>query len=166
MVASNVMEKELQEITGVKKRSKEGKQKYLLRLLNAISDLPDDRWDDVSPEAQKWCNLGMKSLKKEEEIPDFSDEQVSSTGEDETEAKPVGKPTKKGIKGSVPATVGIKTRIKEMLIDNPKVRSTAIYDMLYKEGLRPSHHTVTGMRSEFRHTMRVLKSRGLLKTDD
>ena len=160
------VEKELQDLTGVKRRAKEGKQRYLPRLLNAVNDLPDDRWDDVSPEGQEWSNLGMKSLKKKEPISDFPDSQASTPEKSKTETGPVEKKTKKETKAETePPRVGIKTRIKEMLLDNPKVRSTEIYDKLSSEGIKPSHHTVTGIRSEFRHTLRVLKSRGLLKED-
>ena len=166
MVALSTVEKELQVLTGVKRKAKEGKQRYLPRLLNAVNDLPDDRWDDISPEAQGWANLGMKSLKKKEEIVDFPEDQSSTVKESETKKGSVEKKTKKETKAETePARVGIKTRIKEMLLDNPKVRSTEIYDKLCSEGIKPSPHTVTGIRSEFRHTLRVLKSRGLLKTD-
>ncbi len=166
MVALSSVEKELQDLTGIKRRAKEGKQRYLPRLLDAVNDLPDDRWDDVSPEGQDWANNGMKSLKKKETIPDFPDSQPATTEKPETKTKKVGDQAKKETKAKTDTpSKGIKVRIKEILLDNPKARATEIYDMLYKEGIRPSHSTVIGIRSEFRHTLRVLKSRGLLKED-
>lgn len=170
MVALSLVEKELRDITEFKKKAKEPRKRYLSRLLKAVNDLPDDKWDDVSPEAQKWSNAGMKAVKAGKDIEDFpSDQQAAQppeTEKPETKVKSDEKQTKKEVKSKTDTKpVGIKVRIKEILLDDPKVSSTKIYDMLNEEGLQASRFTVTGIRSEFRHTIRVLVKRGLLKMD-
>lgn len=78
------IEKELRELTGVKRKRGEDEQDYYERLARAANDVPDDEWD-ASDEATEWCNAAADALNASSDIPGFGDE---DQGEGEEEEEP------------------------------------------------------------------------------
>lgn len=60
---------------------------------------------------------------------------------------------------------GIKVRIKKLILLNPTASPDDIADALRKAGVTPSMQTVKGIRSEFRHSLKVLIQEGLINLD-
>lgn len=58
---------------------------------------------------------------------------------------------------------GIKVRIKDLVIDEPNIPLEDLLAKLSKGGDKMSRMTVSSVRSETRHTLRVLKQKGKLK---
>jgi len=58
---------------------------------------------------------------------------------------------------------GIKVRIKDLVIDEPNIGLEDLLVKLSKGGDKMSRMTVSSVRSETRHTLRVLKQKGKLK---
>lgn len=70
------------------------------------------------------------------------------------EAKKKGRPDK----------TGVMTRIKAMILKNPKMSSADIYKKLETTGQPPpSMETINTVRSGFRHSLRVIIEAGMLK---
>lgn len=61
--------------------------------------------------------------------------------------------------------VGCKIRIKELLIDDPQATVDDIFDTLKSEGISTTMSTVQGIRAEFRHSLKFLKSKNLIKLE-
>lgn len=70
---------------------------------------------------------------------------------------------KKGKGGDEPKEDGVKVVIKRMVLADPKVPVDDVMDELAKRGGTPSRMTVSGIRAEFRHSLKFLKSVGALK---
>src|SRR3990167_7441197 len=66
---------ELTEVTGVKPKAKEGRQKFLYRLSKTLSsdDFPEASWAKLSDEAQEWSNQANKAADNGLALPDFPD---------------------------------------------------------------------------------------------
>lgn len=58
---------------------------------------------------------------------------------------------------------GIKATIKDLVIDQPHISLEDLLTKLQKGGNKMSRMTVSSVRSETRHTLRVLKAKGRLK---
>jgi hypothetical protein len=87
MVAKvTAVEQELQKATGVKKKVAEKFQKYAARLIEAVQELKDPEWEDLSAEAQTWVNAGAKVVKAGkgdiEPFPDDAEEEEEEEKED------------------------------------------------------------------------------------
>jgi hypothetical protein len=142
--------------------------------------------------AQKWCNDAVDARKAENSLPDFvapdeNGEVEEQEGDDEEEEKAVVKKAKKvnarsakappededGAPAKVKAAKvkaaangpldGIKVRIKDLVIDEPHITLEDLLAKLSKGGDKMSRMTVSSVRSETRHTLRVLKQRGKLR---
>lgn len=91
------IETELQEITGVKPRNKEARQKYLGRVVKAVEELDEANWAKLSEAAQAWYKGALKADESGEDIPDFPDTAKAEAAEDKKVAtadekkKPAGK---------------------------------------------------------------------------
>lgn len=61
---------------------------------------------------------------------------------------------------------GIKVRIKKLILKRPDISADDIIKALSKDGGEaPSKFTVVSVRSEFRHTLRLLKNEGYIDID-
>ena len=74
---------ELQEACGIKKLKKDTDDSLRIRISKKVEDLSDDDWDDLSEEAQVWCNAAVKALSKNQDVPPFPDEGEDSDPEDD-----------------------------------------------------------------------------------
>lgn len=73
---------ECEEVTGLKPRAKEGRQKFLGRLVKAIEDLEEADWAKLSDDAQGWYKKALKADETGEDIPDFPDVKKDETEEE------------------------------------------------------------------------------------
>lgn len=169
------IEKTLRDATGVKKKSSESEQDYYSRLIQAVQALPDDDWEAVGRECQLWVNEGARAFNADEDIPGFPDDESEEEEEPEPKAKKKGKkkakptaeeePKKKKAKSNGPVKTGggIKDRIKRLLLDDPTMNTEELMQELTKGGAEaPSKFTVSGIRAEFRHSLKLLKAEGHL----
>nr|WP_281720487.1 hypothetical protein [Nitrosomonas nitrosa] len=58
---------------------------------------------------------------------------------------------------------GIKDQIKAIILRHPGISANDIAVALQRKGVSASRFTVTGIRAEFRHSLKFLKSKGYLK---
>lgn len=81
----HAIERELIKVTGYKARTKfSDRQDYLSSILNAVSKLDDDDFDNLSDEAAEWANAAVEAKNsKESEIPDF--DEVGAAAEETSE---------------------------------------------------------------------------------
>ena len=180
------MEMEVQKATGVKRKAKEGRQVYLKRLLHKADVLSDDKFHDLPEATQCWIVAGAKAMNAGKDIADFPEEEKPPSA-----SKKGGKVKKKVSSGDSPVPSGakkarkktptagkapkqppaekklsgVKVEIKKILLDNPKLSSQDIFAALKKKGLTTTIGTVTGIRSEFRHSLKVLVNAGMIRMD-
>lgn len=71
----HAIERELIKVTGYKARTKfDDRQDYLSSILNAVSKLDDDDFDNLSDEAAEWANAAVEAKNsKNSELPDFDE---------------------------------------------------------------------------------------------
>ena len=62
-----------------------------------------------------------------------------------------------------PKSTGIKVQIKKMVFKNPSITVDDLLERLGKGGVKPSKLTVSAIRSEFRHSLFVLRDLEALK---
>jgi hypothetical protein len=82
------IEKELIKITGYKARKKfANRQEYLRSILNDVSKLDNDQFDELTDEAAVWTNKAVEALnaRPEEEIPDFDEIEAVDDSEDDND---------------------------------------------------------------------------------
>jgi hypothetical protein len=86
------IELELQEVSEVKQKKKEDRQDYLIRLMRAVADVPDDIWGSLSKDAQDWNNDAATAFKEDRDIDDFPEEDEEPE-EEETNVEALEEPT-------------------------------------------------------------------------
>lgn len=71
----HAIERELIKVTGYKARTKfSDRQDYLSSILNAVSKLDDDDFDNLSDEAAEWANAAVEAKNsRNAELPDFDE---------------------------------------------------------------------------------------------
>lgn len=179
MTTVGTVEAELREITGIKPKSKEGRQAYLQRLHKGLQDITDQKWEKMSEDAQVWANQASAAEDKGKEFPDFGpadeggakgDGKPKGNGKEpapkksakSAEPKKAAKSETKSSGGSEVDGSGIKVRIKQILLKDPKTPVDTIMNKLSGKGQEaPSKFTVAGIRAEFRHSLKVLKQEGI-----
>lgn len=77
------VEKELQELTGVKQNRREDDQAYLERIVKALDDVSDSKYNKLSKDAQAWAEEATEAFNAKDDIPAFPE---AEDGEDEEEA--------------------------------------------------------------------------------
>lgn len=191
---SSAIQAELQKITGVKVITP--RQDFLDKLIKAAHKLEEDVWESISQKAQKWVNDGAEAFNSDAAIPEFPDikaagaedaekDTTNMTTKAKTSKKPEVKNTTKGKKGAEqpPAKkapekadakkktsgaikdTGIKVQIKKLVFAKPSVTTDELVEKLSKTG-KVSRLTVASVRSEFRHSLRVLVAAAALKNND
>ena len=88
-MSESAIEKELVEVTNVKRRRKEDYQEYMQRMCDAIDSISKDDWETLSEEAQQFANTLMTAEKDKEDyppLPDIEDEKsdVPDDGDDQS----------------------------------------------------------------------------------
>lgn len=178
------VEQELQKVTGVKPEKKEDHMAYVKRVFEATNDLDDQAWDKLSESTQAWLNANAKLSKAGGELTDFPNGKTNGdkptkkaavpakkagkkdiADDDDIEAKPAKKAAKAPAAAAPVKSAGIKNRIKRMILKKPKMSADELFEKLKDEGEAPSKMTVSGIRAEFRHTIRLLKEDGWLSKD-
>lgn len=77
-------------------------------------------------------------------------------------SKPPAKAKAVPAPASTPTIDGVKNRIKKIVFENPNFTADQVYDALVAAGEAPSRMTVSGIRAEFRHSLKFLDSIGAL----
>lgn len=156
------IEKELLAVSKIKKKVPgEDHQKYLTRLMKAVSKIKDDDWEQLSEEAQNWNNAAAEAHKgghKLENFPDYEgpeiepDEEIKET--EEEEAPPPRNPPKTR-KASACHT------IKTLVAKKPSMSVEEISEKLKSTGMKVTNVTISTLRSDTRDTLRVLNELGI-----
>ena len=187
------IETELLEATGLRAKKSEDREDFLKRMTKAVASktFPEEKWDDLSEEAQNWANDAAEALQAKKEIPDFPDAEPEDEAEgdepEEDEAAEEEAPKRRGRKPKAKAkketkakqtkksggerkgralstgpVSGVKVDIKKMLIKDPRLAIEDIEDKLSKIGSKATRATIAMVRSEFRHTIKVLNQEGVM----
>lgn len=191
-MTTSKIETEILKLTGVKVKDMKGpRQKYLKKVFAAVNKLADEEWEELSEPAQKWANTASEAKADSDELPDFPDlENGDGDGEKPKATGRGGKKDKKGKKASGKKTgvtragtkkgngtaaaggkrsdgkkSGVKIRIKQFVLKNPKITVEDLVTKLAKEGYPTSESTIRAMRSEFRHSLKVLKDEDALSIE-
>jgi hypothetical protein len=80
------IEKELQELSGVKQNRREEVQSYLERIVKALNDVSDSKYNKLSKAAQDWAEEATEAYNNKDEIPLFPEEDSADDDEAETDA--------------------------------------------------------------------------------
>lgn len=161
----STIEQELQAATRVKKVN--DRQKHLETLVEKSLALPDDRWQQLSPEAHAWVNSNVDAYNKQQPITDFDAASASPDGHPpQGAAGEATDTTETGAADAPPAGTrkrgGAQTRIKELIMGNPTMSVADLRDKIAAEGFGVSSLTVSTIRSDFLHSLRVVKDAGHL----
>jgi hypothetical protein len=163
------IEQELLEVSALKVKKNEDRQKYLERLMRAVSKLPDPDWEGLSKAAQDWNNGAAEAHKGGSELEDFPDyeEVEEELADDEEEAAPAEKPAKKKeeapTKSYAPRKVSACHTIKKLVAKKPDISVSDLSEKLKGEGFKVSDVTIATLRSDFRDSLRVLNELGVGK---
>lgn len=190
-MSESKIEQELLAVAATQPKKKEDRQKYLTRLMLAVTKIPDADWEGLSTESQDWVNGGAEAhkanagLKPDEEgyvaledFPDYKeiddnppvDEEV-----DEEEAAPApavkakdkkAEPKKVEVaKPPVGNGTGRKVSachtIKTMVVKKPTISVAELSEKLKASGLKVSDVTIATLRSDLRDTLRVMNELNL-----
>ena len=102
----SVIRKELKAVTGVRQKANEDPQTFFTRIIDAIDELDEDDWDELSKDSQNWYNAAVdakneKFKGKKIAIPNFTDEDEED--DDEPASKSKRKSTRKSSRRVKPA---------------------------------------------------------------
>lgn len=140
-MASEV-EQEICGVTGTARFASESEQAYLGRLVKKLDGLPDSIWEKLSAPAKEWSAAAALATNQNQPIPRFN-------------GPPAGKEPK----------VNAAQRIRELLLENPKLHSKDIHSRLVQEGFETNYVTVQVNCGHFREAMKFFVERGLLKLE-
>lgn len=163
------IETELQALTKVKRKAKEADQSYFKRLVETTLDeevVDEKKWEEVSGPAQRWVNAGAKAIKADKDIasfPDAEDEDSKASKDGKGAKASTAAPKTAAAKKPKDDRIPVSVRIKQMLIDDLTVLAGDIFKALVKEGYSPSLSSCTTIRSDFLHSIKVLKEAGKIK---
>lgn len=179
--------------TGVVQRDGEDRQAYLIRIINATSELADDAWAKVPPEAQNYYNKAAEAMNATQPLPDLPDEGPAETkaarpisaarkAQDEKRAAAAAKkaaPTPAAdanaasagsadappyIPESTPAVLSPTGRAREIMCLDIAAQPAAVREQLKAEGYPlPAMSALQAMRSDIRSCLKVLEKHGMLR---
>jgi hypothetical protein len=176
------LEQEFLKATKVKHQDGESRDDYLDRILDEVANLDDAAWRALSKNAQDWYNIAQDACNNDQDPPDFPDaEEGDGVVEETTDvakvvelkkptkpapkpapkvAKPAPKPAPKVAK---PNGLGnsAQTLIKQTMIKKPRSTTEELAEMLTTKGVKASNLTVSTIRSDFRHSIKVLQAVGM-----
>lgn len=136
MELTRAIEIELQKATGVKRRQKETKAKFVRRLIRSADKLEDDDWMTLSEAAQEFVGVARNRRRV-----NVADDVGESGGH-------VDRP--------------VRTRVYDIVLANPTIPKTTLLETLANEGFKVNRHTIGSARRHFRMVLEYLRSRGLL----
>ena len=172
------IESELRDVTKLKPKSNEENYRFLERLARAATMVEDDVWDNLSEDTQVWVNAAHEAREQRFKPPSFSSvgELIAKTKVDQGKVDADPRKPKSGKKAVIShtnpkeiipfTTKGVGWKVKEILLEyGLHLSSKDILALLKKEGLEYSPNTLSIVKAEFKHTLRVLKANGLLHPD-
>jgi len=182
------IESELQQATST--RAMRNRGKYLEVLVERALALPEEGWAGLSAETQAWVNSNVQAYNDRRPLTDFEAEDAptpettpapelaapandqndtpSTTSEGESgettpaPPRPRGRPPREVADG---VKRGAQTRIKEIVVAEPSMTLDAVREALKTEGYVTSSAAISTIRSDFLHSLRVLKATGCLRDD-
>jgi hypothetical protein len=122
----------------------------------------DDDDEEPAPKKKKKV-VAADDDDDEDEAPKKKKKAKPADDDDDEEDE---KPAKKKAAKIEAKPTGVKVAIKTAIIENPEITVDALIKKLGKGGAPVSKVTVSNVRAEFRHTLRVLKDLGKLKGVD
>lgn len=181
-------ESEILALTKIKPNAKEGRQKFLGRCLDKLTELfgdgepgADENWEKASGDVQKWYTAAGVAFDSEKPLPDF-DGKTEKVKAEATEAKttnnkakePSAEATKKETKPAkaakptkeakpIKAKAGKVSKIQALAFSNPKKSVDDLLELLTKKGIETSRATVWSVRTALMRDVAFLHSEGLLK---
>ncbi len=94
--------KSLVKATGCKAKTGEDRQAYLVRLVTAVSELPEDDWAKLPEDSQDWVNEAITAIKAKTDVDDPDAEEVPAVAAEAEDDEEAPKP-KKAAKAAKPA---------------------------------------------------------------
>lgn len=155
------IEKELLAVGKIKKKIPgEDHQKYLTRLMKAVSKVSNDVWEQLSTEAQDWNNDAAEAFKAGgsiENFPDYEGPEIEARPikEEDEEAPPPPRNPPKTRKSSACHT------IKTLVAKKPSISVEELSEKLKAQGYKVTGVTISSLRSDTRDTLRVLNELGI-----
>ena len=161
------VERELLEITGIKGRGKkESREEYLLRLGEAVSELEEEEYGELSDAAQKWFAAAAKKINadKVSEVAPFPEEGNGvETEEEEAPAKaakgkkvPTDRPTK------APRQHSGADTLRHIIADDTDITKEAAEKAFKKAGGQLASSQFNLVFTTAKRMVDVLKQRGML----
>lgn len=157
----SAIEKELLAVSKAKKKVPgEDHQKYLTRLMRAVSKISNDDWEGLSSEAQEWNNGAAESHKggrKLDNFPDYKGPEIEDDVKavEEDEAPPVAPRNVKPRRTSACHT------IKTLVAKKPTISVDDLSQKLKAQNMKVSDVTIATLRSDMRDSLRVLNELGI-----
>lgn len=157
-LSMSAIEKELLAVSKIRKKTPgEDHQKYLTRLMKAVSKISDSDWEQLSSDAQDWNNGAAENHKAGAKLENFSDYDGPEIEEPEKEPEDAPPPKEKPRKRKTSACHTIKI----FVIKKPSITVEELGKKLENAGLKVSNVTISTLRSDVRDTLRVLNELGV-----
>jgi hypothetical protein len=148
----------------------EDAQSYLLRLIGAVSELPNEKWEALSQEAQDWFNTAGEAVNNEEPAPPppgfgfTKPEQKKGRKKSRSSRKESSENGEKPEKRKEPrkTTPGLPTirTIRKMIIENPTLSLNDLDEMTKSLGKEYSRKTLDLVRKSTLTMIAVAKETG------
>jgi hypothetical protein len=158
------IEQELLETTAVKLPRGNDRQKQLIKVMLAAANLPDDKWEGLSKEAQDWTNDNAEAYKAKSDVEDYPDlvdeEPELPVGEiDEEDEEQPSELVEEKVDTRVRVSekrISACSMVKEMVLKRPSISVDEIMDHLKKKDLKVTPVTVASLRSSVRDVLRTI----------
>jgi hypothetical protein len=164
--------KVLEKVTGVKGDNKASRQEYLLSLVKATSEMPDDQWDKLPDNVQDWCNIAVAAVKDDKEIPDPEPSKTAKSTEkpEAQEAAPVATEAAAATNAATNNEPSPKSRTgdadkfrRAYVLGLVKGQPVTPNSVLKSEQLVLTPNYAFGIAYEDRRVVDILRKEGLLK---
>lgn len=142
------VEAELQAFTNIKPKQ-DGSNDYLINLFDAAKAFDKKTFKKLSSSAQDWVNTAIDFVAAGKDIPEI-DNPIDEEEIAEVEAKSAPKVTASFF-------------LKDVMLREPKIKHDALVVLLHDAGYNMKHSTVYSYWSDMRHTLKVLRTAGILK---
>lgn len=189
MPATVVIQVELEQLTGIRRNRLEQEQEYLIRIIEALDDVPSKKYESLSKDAKDWACEAAKAYNGGLTIPSLSSppedgktEEEEVVPEEKTEVKEVKRPRRQAA-AALPAkseTKATKARdrdtgleregkggglvyVRKVLCQNPDISVVDLAEKVKAKGFSVSVQTLHTTRSGFRQDLRTLQEAGLLR---
>ncbi|MCI0556541.1 MAG: hypothetical protein L0287_36830, partial [Anaerolineae bacterium] len=126
------IKQELRDKIGLRQKPEESDEDFKQRSITKLNSLPDEKWADLSPEAQELCNNLIKEAmaEKKEAV-----EKKKEATKAEKKPKPVTEKKPKPVTEKKPKRViGARAVIKALLCSDINMTTEVIIEHLNKQG--------------------------------